>query len=91
MTLRCLDLKSKKITWESHEIRGGTLVRVKDKLVVLTEEGELWIVPVRSDKFEQLLVTQVLRAGHRSHAAYANGIWIARDEEKFIAIRLQEP
>jgi len=88
MTLRCLNLQTKTITWESPRTKGGTLLRIKDKLAVLTEEGEMWIVKAGPEKFETVLVAQVLRANHRSHAAYARGIWYARDSEKLVAIRL---
>lgn len=91
MTLLCLDLKTKKVRWESPQVRGGTLLRVKDKLAVLTEEGELWVVRATPEKFDQLLATQVLRANHRSYAAYANGIWYARDGGQLIAVRLNTP
>lgn len=91
MTLRCIDLENQKVAWESPSVRGGTLLRVKDKLIVLTEEGEIWIVPATPDKFEQLFVTQVLRANHRSYAAFANGIWYARDSETLVAVRLTPP
>lgn len=91
MTLRCVDLKARKVAWESPTVRGGTLLRVKDKLVVLTEEGELWVVRATSEKFDQILTTQVLRANHRSYAAYADGIWYARDAGQLIAMRLATP
>ncbi len=91
MALRCLELKTKTVTWESPPTKGGTLLLVRDKLVVLTEEGELWVVRATPERFDQLLSMQVLRANHRSHAAYADGIWYARDSEKLVAIRLATP
>ena len=88
MTLRCLSLKDKRITWESPRVKGGTLIRVQDKLLVLNEEGELWIVRASPDRFSLLLTTQMLRSGHRSHAAYANGILYARDASHLVALPL---
>jgi hypothetical protein len=91
MTLRCIDLTSKSVAWESPRVRGGTLLRVKDKLLVLTEEGELWIVSTSHEKFDLLASAQILRAGHRSYAAYAHGVYFARDAEKLVALRLSPP
>jgi outer membrane protein assembly factor BamB len=91
MTLRCIDLTSKTNAWESTRVRGGTLLRVKDKLLVLTEEGELWIVRASSKSFDLLQSAQILKAGHRSYAAYSDGVYFARDAEKLVAIRLSPP
>jgi outer membrane protein assembly factor BamB len=88
MTLRCLSLADRAVCWQSPSVPGGTLLRVKDKLLVLTEDGELWVVRATPNEFDQILTTQVLRAGHRSYAAYANGIWYARDAETLVAVRV---
>jgi outer membrane protein assembly factor BamB len=88
MTLRCIDVAQKKLCWESDKLPGGTLLRVKDKLLILTEAGELWLARATAEKFDLLDSMQILRAGHRSYAAYANGIYFARDAAKLMAFRL---
>lgn len=87
--LRCVSVEAPKLAWESPTVPGGTLLRVDDKLLVLTERGELWVVRANPAKFEQLAVIQILRAGHRSHAAFADGVLFARDSENLIAIKLR--
>ncbi len=87
-TLRCVELATGKVCWESPQIPGGTLLLAGDKLLVVTEQGELWVVKAAADAFDQILTTQILRSSHRSHAAYANGILYARDTEKMVAVRL---
>jgi len=87
-TLRCIEVTTGKVCWDSPGIPGGTLILVGDKLLVVTEQGELWIVKAMPDKFDQLATMQILRSSHRSHAAFANGILYARDTEKVVAIRL---
>ncbi len=87
--LRCIDLHEGKVKWDSPRVPGGTLIRVHDKLVCVTEQGELWIVKATPEKFEQLHVSQILRAGHRSNAAYSNGVLFARDGEKLVAVKLR--
>lgn len=88
-TLRCLDLSDTTAKWDSPRVPGGTLLVVGDKLVCVTEQGELWIVKASPAKFEQLVSTQILRAGHRSFPAYADGTLFARDGEKLVAVKLK--
>jgi outer membrane protein assembly factor BamB len=88
-TLRCMEVGSGKKVWESSKVPGGTLVLVGDKLLVVTEQGELWIVRAAPEKFEQLATFQILRAGHRSHAAYSDGMLYARDSENLVALKLR--
>lgn len=87
-TLRCIEVATGKVCWESPGVPGGTVILTGDKLLVVTEQGELWIVKATPEKFDQLTTMQILRSSHRSHAAFANGILYARDTEKMVAIRL---
>lgn len=88
-TLRGIDLDTGKVNWDSPEVPGGTVILVGDKLLVVTEQGELWLVRATPEKFDQLSAVQILRAGHRSHAAYADGMLYARDAEKMVALKLR--
>lgn len=87
-TLRCWSTATHEVKWNSPRLRGGTLLIVKDKLVVLTESGELWVVRATPEKFDSLLSAQVLRAGHRSYPAFSDGTVFARDGEKLVAVKL---
>jgi hypothetical protein len=88
--LRCISATDGKVVWEAPESTpGGTLIRVGDKLLIVTEDGELWIVKAIAEKYERLRADQILRRGHRSHAAFANGVLFARDAEKMIAVRVR--
>jgi len=87
-TLRCVEVATGKVCWESPGVPGGTLIQMGGHLLVVTEQGELWIVKAAPDTFDQLAGWQILRSSHRSHAAYANGILYARDTEKVVALRL---
>lgn len=90
MRLRCVRLSDATTVWEAPErIPGGTLLLVQDRLLIVTEEGELWIVPASPQGFEKATTMQILRAGHRSHTAYADGILFARDSEQIIALPLR--
>lgn len=87
--LRCIDPDAGKVLWESPEIPGGTLLRVGGRLLVVTEQGELWLLQASPDKFDQLGSAQILRAGHRSYPAYADGVLYARDGEKLVAVQVR--
>ncbi len=88
-TLRCINAADGKSLWESPSIRGGGIVRVKDTLVLVTEAGELWLVEAAPEKFNLLAAAQILRAGHRSSPAFANGILYARDGHELVAVDLK--
>lgn len=88
-TLRCIDSNEGKLCWDSPSVPGGTLLIVGDKLICITEQGELWIVKASPEKFQPLLTTQILRAGHRSYPAYSDGVLFARDSQKLVAVKLR--
>jgi hypothetical protein len=90
MTLRCISVADGNVCWEAPEsIQGGTLILVDDKLLLHTESGELWIFKATPEKFDLLRSTQITRAGHRSHAAYSNGLLFARDAEKMVVVKVK--
>lgn len=89
-TVRCWSTATHDVKWESPRVHGGTLLLVQDKLLIITEDGELWIVRASPDKFDQVATAQIMRAGHRSYAAYSNGVVYVRDREKLRALKLAE-
>lgn len=90
MTLRCVSVVDGKVIWEAPDsIPGGTLVRVGEKMLMHTEDGELWIFQAAADKFDLLSRSQITRAGHRSHAAFSNGLLYARDAEKMVVLKVK--
>ncbi len=90
MTLRCISVADGKVAWEAPDrLQGGTLILVGDKLLLHTESGELWIIQATPEKFQLLRSSQITRAGHRSHAAFANGLLYARDAEKMVVVKVK--
>ncbi|MBL9132588.1 MAG: PQQ-like beta-propeller repeat protein [Verrucomicrobiaceae bacterium] len=87
-TLRCISATDGAVKWEAPtRVPGGTLLRVQDKLLVVTEQGELWVVKATPEKYDLLSTTQILGSRHRSHAAFADGVLYARDGGKLVAVR----
>lgn len=90
MTLRCVAVADGKVAWEAPDgLSGGTLIRVGDKLLLHSEEGELWVFKATPAKFELLNRSQITRAGHRSHGAFSNGLLYARDAEKMVVVKVK--
>lgn len=90
MKLRCVRLADGEVVWEAPDkLPGGTLQLVGGRLLIVTEQGELWVVPASPAGFDKALAVQILRAGHRSHAAFADGVLFARDSEELVAVPLR--
>ncbi len=90
MTLRCIAVADGKVAWEAPDrIQGGTLIVVGDKLLLHSESGELLIFKASPSKFDLLNRSQITRAGHRSHDAFANGLLYARDAEKMVVVKVK--
>ncbi|HTD68009.1 MAG TPA: PQQ-binding-like beta-propeller repeat protein [Candidatus Limnocylindria bacterium] len=78
--LRCVDLKTGKVRWSDEHFGAGTLLVVGDKLLILTEGGELILAKTSSEKFSTIARAQILGAEIRAHPALANGFFYARDK-----------
>jgi outer membrane protein assembly factor BamB len=78
--LRCVELKTGKIRWSQHRFGAGTLMIVGDKLLVLTERGELIAASATPEKFLPLGRAQIIGADSSAHPALANGLFFARDK-----------
>lgn len=88
--LRCVSGADGTVKWEAPmSVPGGTLIRVHDKLLVVTERGELWVVKADPAQFNLLSTTQIMGLRHRSHAAFANGVLYARDSDKIVAVKVK--
>ena len=57
--LVCLDLSNGEEKWEEKTVKGGSLIRADDKLIVLTEKGELVVADASPEGFKAGLRQQV--------------------------------
>ncbi len=88
--LRCMSLLDGEVKWEAPSMGAGNLIRVKDKLVVLSENGELIVVEASSKRFQVLHRQQILGTGARAHFALANDRLFARDQRRLVCLRLDQ-
>ena len=87
--LRCVRADDGNVMWESGRVPGGTLLLVKDTLLVITEAGELWMVDATPEKFNRRAQEQIVKGGHRSYAAFSNGVLYVRDDRQLVAVDLR--
>jgi outer membrane protein assembly factor BamB len=87
--LRCVDATNGSVRWSEDQFGAGTLLRVGDQLVVLTERGELIIAPATDKEFKAVSRAQVLGSDCRAHAAFANGLFYARDKRNLVCVDLR--
>lgn len=86
--LRCIRVKDAKVQWSLGSLGTGHLIRVKNKVLTITEKGELLIFSTDSSKFNLLHRQQVLGTGVKSHFAIAGGMLLARDSRRLICLDL---
>jgi outer membrane protein assembly factor BamB len=86
--LRCIEWSSGKVRWDT-EMKAGTVAVAGDKLVVLTENGELTIASATPDAFHPLARAQILGSGTRAPFALSEGLLVARDKSQIGAFDLR--
>ena len=89
--LRCVELKTGKVRWSENRFGGGALLVVGDKLLILTERGELISAPASPEKFTPLARAQILGSEIRAHPALAHGLFYARDKSTLVCVDLRAP
>lgn len=89
-TLRCVEIMTGKIRWEKVGFGVGTVIRVGDVLVILSDHGELALVAADPSGFRELARFPVLRGSDIwTPPTYANGLLYCRNKEgNLICIRL---
>ncbi|MEM9943738.1 MAG: PQQ-binding-like beta-propeller repeat protein, partial [Planctomycetota bacterium] len=80
-SLRCIDPKTGKVTWEK-DFPVGHCILVENKILFLDSTGKLHIVSADSEKFEELASFQILDGPSRSMPAIQDGIFYARSNSR---------
>jgi 16S rRNA C967 or C1407 C5-methylase (RsmB/RsmF family) len=62
---------------------------VGDKLLLLTEGGELIVATATPEKFSPMARAQIIGSEVRSHPALANGLFYARDKSSLVCVDLR--
>jgi nucleoid-associated protein YgaU len=64
------------------------MILAGDKLLVLTEKGQLLLAPASPDGFKPLARAQVLPFDCRAYPALAGGLFYARSKDKLVCVDL---
>ena len=89
-SLRCIELGTGKVRWSQDRMGAGTVTRVGNRLLVLTEKGELVLVAAKARSFRRLASSPILTATVRAYPAVARGRLYARNQDTLACIDLPE-
>ena len=82
-SFRCVDLKTQKVCWDQPRFGCASMILAGDKLILLTERGELLLVEATPTAYRELARAQGFTSGPcRAQIALANGRLYARDQKK---------
>jgi outer membrane protein assembly factor BamB len=87
--LRCIRASDGEVQWKTPRMPAGSVLIADDRLLVLTEKGELVIAPLSAKQFTPSTRGQVLAAETRALPAYANGFFYCRDRRQLVCIDLR--
>jgi hypothetical protein len=88
-SLRCVELATGAVEWSVDRFGAGSITRVGDRLLVLHEDGRLFLAPASARGFEPIAETRVLAPTVRALPAYSDGVLYAHNERELIAVRLR--
>lgn len=71
--LRCIELATGTVKWSEVAVGHGTLMVVQDKLLVLTENGELQVAPVSPSGYQPTFSQKVIESRVWTVPVFANG------------------
>jgi outer membrane protein assembly factor BamB len=89
-SFRCVELKTQKVRWEQTRFGCGSMILAGDKLILLTERGELLLIEASPQAYRELARAQVFTASPcRAQIALANGRLYARDQKKLSCFEMK--
>ena len=87
-SLRCVDARTGKVRWSQDNFGAGTLMVAGDKLLILTEKGQLILAPATPDGYRPASHAQILPFNSRAYPALADGMYYARSKDKLVCVDL---
>jgi outer membrane protein assembly factor BamB len=88
-SLRAIDAATGKVRWSIDRFGAGSITRVDDHLLVLHEDGRLFLARASAGGFEPIAQARILVPTVRALPAYADGVLYAHNEKELIAVRLR--
>ena len=87
--LRCVEVKTRAVRWETDSIGAATLIRAGGQLLILTEKGELVEAPATPDGFQPKCRARILTSEVRAFPALAEGFIYARGKDQLVCLDLR--
>lgn len=87
--LRCVELKTKRVCWETDSIGAASITRAGSRLVILTEKGELVMAAATPESFQLKCRAQIFSSEVRPFPALADGFFYARSKDQLICVNLR--
>lgn len=89
-TLHCIDPKTGDIKWSKPGVGTyhATLLRTKDKLLMLEEKGNLVMLSPSTESYQELARTPLCQMTW-AHPAYADGLFAIRDAKTLKVVKLK--
>lgn len=88
-SLRCVEGSTGIVRWSLSRLGSGNLVTTGDKIIIVSERGELIVLAADPSEARILHRQQILGANARSHFAIAGNSLIARDQRRLIRLSLE--
>ncbi len=87
--LKCIDAQTGEEVWKTRGFGKGSLVVAGDRLVALTEKGELVLVKASSESFEEIARAELLSGKCWTSPTFADGRVYLRSHEELVAVDLR--
>jgi outer membrane protein assembly factor BamB len=89
--LACIDAATGQLKWKGGRYGYGQILLAGDRIVVLTEEGELVLVEASSASHRELGRSPAIPGKSWNHLAVDNGVLLARNGREMAAFDLRAP
>lgn len=91
VTLRCMDFATGKLAWQQRDLGCGSLLIVENKLLVLTEDGELVLAKASPESYVELARSPFLEGRCWTVPVLANGFVYGRNAAgKLVCVALPQ-
>jgi outer membrane protein assembly factor BamB len=88
-SLRCIDASTGAVKWSIDRFGAGSILRIGERLLVLHEDGRLFLAGASASGFEPIAEARILTPTVRALPAYASGVLYAHNEKELVAVRLR--
>lgn len=88
--LRCVELATGKVRWSTERVAHGGIILAGGDLLIASDSGELVRVAADPKAFVEKARAQILGREGRAQPALANGLLLARDKGKLVAVDLRQ-